>query len=546
MEPASPLAANAISRASPGAPRRRVWWWRWLRRLLLALGAFFLLVVLLVITLIVVHDKPWFQSWLMARFMPRFEAFPKAAEAAARPSAPYEVPPPDARELASADDLYRSDRIWTVHLRFTEREWLGLNPRRVAPASDWIRPDGSVRLLNTNATRNGLAGVLGFDFPWSASEVDFGGISFYRVGIRYKGNGTFLEGLKDYKRPFKLQLGRHRQGQQLAGRTVLNLGNLGADPSAMSDVLAYEFFREAGVPAPRATYARVFLSIEGRMQERLLGLYVMVENPDREWADDLFGVPGIALFKPTTYALFDDLGDDWRQYERTYDPKTPIQPAQASRVMAFARLVTSGTPAEFAAAADAFLDLVECARFFAAETLLSNYDGIYNTGQNYLIYLDPIRGRMGFIPWDLDHAWGEFPLLGTAEDRERASIWHPWVGENRFLERLFALDAFRVLYRAELERLLATQFTPAGLRSRIDALASVVGPALAEESETKLARFRQAVADGAHSGSPEGEVVPARRSVHSIKRFVAIRAQEVRDQLNGRGEGTVLTRKAKR
>ena len=43
------------------------------------------------------------------------------------------------------------------------------------------------------------------------------------------------------------------------------------------------------------------------------------------------------------------------------------------------------------------------------------------------------KGDTAFL--EFEKWWGGFFLIGTARERERASIWHPWVGEHRFLER---------------------------------------------------------------------------------------------------------------
>jgi spore coat protein H len=212
-------------------------------------------------------------------------------------------------------------------------------------------------------------------------------------------------------------------------------------------------------------------------------------------------------------------------------------------VIDLARLTTHASEADFAARIGEFLDLDAFARFLACETILANFDGILNTGQNYLIYLDPRTDRFGFIPWDLDHSWGEFPFAATADERERASIWHPWLGENRFLERLMGVPTFRDRYRAEMERLLSTQFVPERLSRRLDELAAVVRPFIAEESAHRLTQFELAVSDRVTGGPRDGNPFDANRPVFQLKRFFHARAASVREQLDGRSEGVVLTRK---
>lgn len=515
----------------------------WKRYLVLTLIGGFLCVVVLVTAAYFLFKIPQVQMWVFTKFMTR-----DLDNISEMPPPPHLKPEEtallttDSNLLTSAAGLYRITNVWPVHLHFTSAEWAGLTPQRVPPMPGFMQPDGSMNLRNPKASRSGLAGVLGIDLPWSRGTVEFPGHRFTNAGVRFKGNGTFLAGMKSYKRPYKIALDRHEKELRLAGRSTLNFGNLLADNSFLSDALGYEFFREAGVPAPRTAFARLLLSIQGRFDPRILGVYIMVENPDAAWAKEQFGIKGVTLFKPVTPDLFLDLGADWKEYHDIYDPKTPIDDAAKQRVIEFAKLLTHANDADFAAKAGEFIHIDAFARFFACEVLLANYDGMLSTGQNFLFYLDPRTRQFGFIPWDLDQAWGEFPLIGTAESRERADIWHPWAGRNRFLERMMQVEPVREAYRRELKRLLDTQFVPDRLSRRLDELAGVVRPFVAEESTNRVAKFERAIAgqwgDGPRDGNPFDENRPA----FPLKRYFAARAKSVRGQLDGVEKGVPPTR----
>jgi hypothetical protein len=205
--------------------------------------------------------------------------------------------------------------------------------------------------------------------------------------------------------------------------------------------------------------------------------------------------------------------------------------------------VSHASDADFAARVGGFIDVGEFARFLACQVILSNYDSILSTGQNFLLYLDPRTDQFGFIPWDLDHCWGEFPLIGTAEQRARASLWRPWLGENRFLRRMLEVAAVRERYRQELERLRGTLFIPERLSRRLDQLAAVVRPFVTEESANRLTRFELGTS-GCWTNAPgEGKPADPNHPVFPLKRFFIARAASVSEQLEGRAEGVVLTRK---
>ena len=460
----------------------------------------------------------------------------------ARPWGDMSPPPMDATGIAHSRDFYRTTNIWRAELRFTPDAWEALEPKRIHPLPHFFQPDGSILLRNPEAQRSGLAGVLGFDFNWSSADLAIGGRAITNVGVRIKGNGTYLSSLASGKRSLKVGIDKYNQGRRWDGIQELNFHSLLDDRSYMSDALAYEFFRDAGVPAPRTAYAWLQVSVDGGSQKKPLGLFAMIEPVDGSFLLDRFGTKNVPLFKPVTYQLFEDLGLSWTDYAAPYDLKTKATSNQLQRVVDFSQLVSHASPETFDSRLPEFLDLEGSARFFAGIVMLSCYDSILANGQNYYLYLDPRSNRFGFIPWDMDMAWGGFFLMGTPRDRERASIWHPWVGKNRFLERVLQNRAFRETYRAELESLLTRLFVPERLRQRVDELAGILRSPVAAESDFRSKRFEVAVGTGPGPSSTQGEPQGVNRPVHQLKRFFEARARSVRQQLDGESEGIVLQR----
>jgi hypothetical protein len=344
--------------------------------------------------------------------------------------------------------------------------------------------------------------------------------------------------------------------------TRLNLHNNITDASWMNEVLTYRLFREAGVPASRTTYARVYLTVPGKYEQRYLGLYSVVENVDRQFLERRFSSSAGALFKPVTPRPLEELGDSWAAYALPYDPKLPVTAAQQGELMALCALISRGSDAELAARLPEMVDLDELARFLAVTVWLSNMDSILGMGQNYYVYRPPAPGRMLFIPWDHDHSFGQFPLVGTQEQREQLRLTQPWFGQARFLERLFAVEGFRRLYLEKMRELSRTLARPERFQRQVDELAPILRPAVAEESAEKLARFEKVVGgeavppmgmDGrpavpppdARGGPSPGGLRPGPPAVLSepvkpIKAFVTARARSVDDQLAGRSEGATV------
>ena len=432
---------------------------------------------------------------------------------------------------STPNDLFRLANIANVQLEFTRPDYEALAPRG---GGGWFGSGGGSAqswLQGPEGKRNGFAASRGVQFSYVHGSVTINGQTLKDVGVRYKGNGTYFEGAAKGKVSLKLDFAEYVKGQKLGTLKKLNLHSNITDASLMNEVLAFQLFRDAGVPAPRTSYARVYVTVQGQKQQAYAGLFSIVENPDEQFVAAR-GLPSGAIFKPVASQLFADLGPDWKRYNQTYDPKTTLTDAHKQRVIDFARLVSGGTDAQFAARVGEFLDLEETARYLAVVVFLSDMDGLLGPGQNYYLYLDPRTQKFSFIAWDQDHSFGQF-FRGSQSAREQLSIHHPWSESSRFLERLFRVEAFKKLYLARLTEFSATLFKPERFHRQVDELAAVIRPAVKEESDQRLLRFDRAVAGEV----PPGDAGMFRGANIPIKPFVKARSQSVIDQLAGRSNG---------
>lgn len=431
----------------------------------------------------------------------------------------------------------------------------GRGPGAGGPGGRGGRP--GMMLQGPEGSRNGLASAIGIEFKYVHADLEFEGKTFKDVAVRYKGNGTFLQSRSSAKRSLKIDLNEFAKDQNLAGVTKLNLHNGVTDASSMNEVLSHRLFRDAGVPAPRAAYARVYITVPGKHDKQYLGLYSLVENVDGAFTQDRFGTTKGTLLKPVTPTPFADLGDDWAKYKQTYDPKDDLSKEDEKRIIDFCKLVSNADDATFNAKLGEYLDLDEFSRFMAVTVWLSTLDSILGPGQNYYVHLHPKTNKLQFIPWDLDHSFGQFFLAGSPTQREKLSIDKPWQGENKFLARVFKNEEFKKLYRARMEEFSKTIFRPERFTEQVDAVAAAIRPAVGEESEARLARFDTVVAGeavgpetggfgggpgGGRGGGPGGRPpgFPPIDPVKPIKAFVVERAQSVNDQLAGKSEGETV------
>jgi hypothetical protein len=155
--------------------------------------------------------------------------------------------------------------------------------------------------------------------------------------------------------------------------------------------------------------------------------------------------------------------------------------------------------------------------------------------------LAPETNLIGFAPWDLDHSWGEFPLTGTLDQRIHASIHQPWIGDNFFVEKLFAISDFKERYLQEIQRQQTSIFLLKNLmRTLITSPVSFVHSfkrSLHPGPRSLTLPLRTEFVSQQDSGNP----MDPNRPAHQIKRFINERRESVLAQLAGEEEGVVIT-----
>ena len=101
------------------------------------------------------------------------------------------------------------------------------------------------------------------------------------VGFRLRGNTS----RQADKKSFKLDFNHFQRGRDFYGIEKLNLNGEHNDPSIIRSKLSWDIFEDIGMPATRASHAKVYIN------GQYYGLYISVEHIDenfleRHYADD--------------------------------------------------------------------------------------------------------------------------------------------------------------------------------------------------------------------------------------------------------------------
>ena len=309
-------------------------------------------------------------------------------------------------------------------------------------------PRVSIRISGTN-----LTALQQNNREYARATVKQGERVFTEVGVHLKGAAGSFRDLND--RPaLTLNFDKFKAGQKFHGMDKLHLNNSVQDPSYMTELICGELFRAAGVPAARASYARVELN------GRDLGFYVLKEGFDKTFLRRYFSNASGNLYDGGFLReITDDLqkvsgeeGDTRADLKRLADAAQEPDPARR-----LGRL-------EKVLEVDHFLS------FIALEIMTHHWDGYAFKKNNYRLYHDPTTGRMIFFPHGMDQMFWvpDAPVLPNMDGLVARAVVTTPEGRRRYRERVSVL--FTNLFQGN------------ALTNRINALQARIRPVLAQMS----------------------------------------------------------------
>ena len=418
-------------------------------------------------------------------------------------------------------DIFWDDlKIHKFHLEMSEAEWQAmeaLDLHKGLPLAERLKKiDGEQRELHRAR------------FPWAEGSLTINGQHFNGIGIRYKGNASFNLMRGSLKRNMKIKLDWTNKDQNYVTVETLNLNAGGLDPSKLRDAFSYWLFRQAGVPAPRTTFAEMSLTIPGRYDKEHLGIYTLVEQVNKSFLMDRFGSKKGLLMKPEGIASVEYHGDDWRFYAPLYRPDDQPSLSQARRVMEFSHLVNISDETQFRDSVSSYLNIDSFLRFISVNALIVNLDTLLAMPQNYYLYLRKDTNKFVFFPWDLDISFAGWPLGGNPEEQMKLSLSHPHSSdEHKLIDRLLAIKSVKLKYDNIISDLIEGIFSKNQLMRKFEEL----------DKATINARKRDKSA--IQSRGERGYPSPFGFQPPSIREFIEKRTSSIKRQLNRNETGYI-------
>lgn len=274
-----------------------------------------------------------------------------------------------------------------------------------------------------------------------------------KVFVRHSGQTSLGQLKKSYTLEFN-------DGRLFRGHREYVISAQNGDPTKLHSAFGFEAYRQAGLLAPEAEPAAVYLN------EEYQGLYYLIEPID----EDFMKLRNRRL--GSLYEAFNGFYEGAHfSFAGGYDVRLGFE-SKGERENFYGdlehliRILDDSTPENLPARVEPLLDVENSLRYLAVSVLLHNWDGYFN---NFRLHLDPQIGKFQFIPWDLDN------LLEFYEGRSRLE------GANALSEKLLAVPVYRRRYKQILLELMDEKITIARLDARIDETAANIARAFAAD-----------------------------------------------------------------
>ncbi|WP_304232854.1 CotH kinase family protein [Jiulongibacter sediminis] len=310
----------------------------------------------------------------------------------------------------------------------------------------------------------GAINIFNRDPEYVAATITFNENIWNNVGFRLKGNSSLSRAWSEgnYKLPFRLNFDKYEDeypeidNQRFYGFEELSMSPGYSDQSLMRDKLAADIFRDAGIPAARAAFYKVYIDFgEG---QKYCGVYTMLEVIDDTMVDEQYGKTEGNIYKPES---------SLQSFSQSlFEKKNNVDKADYSDVQSFVTALNSSNRSTntdtWRNEIESTFDVNHFLKYLAINNTIVNWDSYGGMAHNYYLYNH--GGLLKWIPWDHNEAF-----TSSAGRSSAVSLAMTEVSETWPLIRYLADDPeYFKQYKNHLQTFVNDVFTPTGINSRID------------------------------------------------------------------------------
>ncbi len=301
------------------------------------------------------------------------------------------------------------------------------------------------------------------------------------VGLRLKGNTSRRrpEGntgeLHNPTNPdwhhchFGLDFSKYRDNQRFKGLDKLNLKWFKDDAAYVREIYCYDLFRRFGCwNAPRASYCRLNIKVQGGAPTANFGVYAMVENIDEDfiqknqnnwgsgvgflWKCGWSGSNNANFVSTQSIGVENVSINPAQSVYYAYDLKTRKNelPAARAQLMQFISDLNTKTGVEFQTWIEQKMDIPLFLRTYAVNVVVGMWDDYWVNGNNFYFYFAP-NGKAYFIPYDYDNTLGTSQIISNSGSQNPLAWGN--MTQRPLITKILAIPQYQTLYKNYISEL---------------------------------------------------------------------------------------------
>ncbi len=350
----------------------------------------------------------------------------------------------------------------------------------------------------------------------------------YSVGIRFKGESSY-EFYPGKKKPFRIKFNKYYKDQDFQGLEELNLTNNFKDPSMIREKIYLDMMNKEGLPAPRATFAKVYI------MDKYWGLYLVNESIDKVFLETRFNDSKGNLYQGEPQASFVYLGNEPSKYWNRYTLKNNTKQNDWTDLVKFIKVIndTVLSKEDYVRKLETNFNLDKCLRAWAINNLLGNIDA-YNMfyPHNFFVYHDSLNFKWHWISLDGNYAFAAWnPVMNlpnlinlnvmipdSVPDKEPRPLLLHTLGDNRTIQKR---------YIAIMGEMVRKYFKDNGMEKTIDSLSSRIRLSVYADTNKMYSNSDF----DANINSTIGDPLDPGNFIPGLKAFIIARKKSIEDQI---------------
>ncbi len=350
----------------------------------------------------------------------------------------------------------------------------------------------------------------------------------YSVGIRFKGESSY-EFYPGKKKPFRIKFNKYYKDQDFQGLEELNLTNNFKDPSMIREKIYLDMMNKEGLPAPRATFAKVYI------MDKYWGLYLVNESIDKVFLETRFNDSKGNLYQGEPQASFVYLGNEPSKYWNRYTLKNNTKQNDWTDLVKFIKVIndTVLSKEDYVRKLETNFNLDKCLRAWAINNLLGNIDA-YNMfyPHNFFVYHDSLNFKWHWISLDGNYAFAAWnPVMNlpnlinlnvmipdSVPDKEPRPLLLHTLGDNRTIQKR---------YIAIMGEMVRKYFKDDGMEKTIDSLSSRIRLSVYADTNKMYSNSDF----DANINSTIGDPLDPGNFIPGLKAFIIARKKSIEDQI---------------